>query len=44
MVALVFDFSIFEPKKHKKVITRTASAEKPNGVLGKILTDKKIIR
>jgi len=27
-------------KKHKKIITRTASAEKPNGVLGKILTDK----
>ena len=23
-------------KKHKKIITRTASAEKPNGVLGKI--------
>ena len=28
-------------KKHKKIITRTASAEKNgNGVLGKILTDK----
>ena len=27
-------------KKHKKIITRTASAEKPNGVVGKILTDK----
>ena len=27
-------------KKHKKFITRKASAEKPNGVLGKILTDK----
>ena len=28
-------------RKHKKVITRTASAEKNgNGVLGKILTDK----
>ena len=27
-------------KKHKKIITRIASAEKPNGVLGKILTDK----
>ena len=27
-------------KKQKKIITRTASAEKPNGVLGKILTDK----
>ena len=27
-------------KKHKKIITRTASAEKPNGVLGKIFTDK----
>ena len=27
-------------KKHQKIITRTASAEKPNGVLGKILTDK----
>jgi len=27
-------------KKHKKIITRTASAEKPNGVLGQILTDK----
>ncbi len=27
-------------KKHKKFITRKASAEKPNGVLGKIFTDK----
>jgi len=27
-------------KKHKKIITRMASAEKPNGVLGRILTDK----
>jgi len=27
-------------KKHQKIITRTGSAEKPNGVLGKILTDK----
>ena len=26
--------------KNIKIITRTASAEKPNGVLGKILTDK----
>ena len=27
-------------KKHKKIITRQASGEKPNGVLGKMFTDK----
>ena len=26
-------------KKHKKIITRQASGEKPDGTLGKMLTD-----
>ena len=27
-------------KKHKKIITRQASGEKPDGTLGKMFTDK----